>query len=181
MTDIPYRSIVLIGLRGSGKTTVGRILAEQLGGACVDSDEVIQRESGKSIAEIFEQEGEAGFRQRERDAVVRIVDHPPQVISIGGGAVLDESNAKSLASVGTIVWLIAPASELWKRIQRDASTTTSRPPLTDLDGVAELEQLAVSRSPTYERVADIVIDTSEQSPRQVARAIMDKLDRPTAS
>lgn len=174
-TRPPKRSIALIGLRGSGKTTVGRILGARLGAEAVDVDEIIEQESGQSIAEIFAQEGEAGFRQREREAIARTVAAPPAVISVGGGAILDKSNATALAQVATIVWLTAPSRVLWERLAKDPATPSSRPPLTDRDGMAELEELARERSPIYQRVADLVIDTTELSPKQVAEAISAKL------
>ena len=174
-TRSPKRSIALIGLRGSGKTTVGRILGERLGVETDDIDAIIERESGQTIAEIFAKEGEAGFRQREREAIARTVTRPPAVISVGGGAVLDKSNATALAQVATIVWLTAPSGILWARISKDPTTPTSRPPLTSLDGMAELEKLAKERSPIYERLADLVIETEELTPKQVAEAIAAKL------
>lgn len=169
----PRRTIALIGLRGSGKTTVGRILADLLDGQCIDVDEVIQGESELSISEIFEREGEEGFRQREREVIAKIASSPPAVVSVGGGAVLDEANAEVLAKMATVVWLTAPAQVLWERISADPKTAGSRPSLTDLSGVAELEQLATQRRTSYERLADLVMDTEGLSPSQVAQAILD--------
>lgn len=169
------RTIALIGLRGSGKTTVGRILADLLDGRCIDADEVIQRESGLSIRRMFEREGEEGFRRRERAVIARITLSPPAVMSVGGGAVLDESNRKAITEVATVVWLTAPAQVLWERISADPTTAASRPSLTDLTGVAELEQLATQRREKYESVADLVINTDGLSPPQVAQAIIQRL------
>lgn len=169
------RTIALIGLRGSGKTTVGRILADLLDAECIDADELIQRESGLSISEIFEHEGEEGFRRREREVIARIASSPPAVVSVGGGAVLDASNRKALAEVATVVWLTAPTQVLWERISTDPKTAESRPSLTDLSGVAELERLGAQRGEKYKEAADLVIDTGALSPRQVAQAIIDKL------
>lgn len=176
------RTIVLIGLRGSGKTTVGRILADLLDGQCIDADEVIQREAGRqtrracrSISEIFKLEGEEGFRRREREVIAKIALSPPAVVSVGGGAVLDEANAEVLTKIATVVWLTAPAQVLWERISADPKTAGSRPSLTDLSGVAELEQLATQRFESYERLASQVIDTEGLSPSQVAQAILENL------
>lgn len=169
------RTIALIGLRGSGKTTVGRILAGLLGGECIDADEVIQRESKLSISNIFEREGEEGFRRREREVIAKIASSPPAVVSVGGGAVLDEANAQVLASIATVVWLTAPAQVLWERISADPSSAGSRPSLTDLSGVAELEQLATQRHASYERAADLAVDTEGLSQSQVAQTILDIL------
>ncbi len=163
--------IALIGLRGSGKSTVGCALADLLGGECVDTDERITHEAGRSIADIFADEGEDGFRRREREAVAQILASPPAVISVGGGAVLDEGTARHLKSVATVVWLVAPAQLLWKRISADDKTPRSRPPLADRSGPAGLQQLLDERAATYEYVADFVVNTTEESPRNIAETI----------
>jgi len=170
-------SIALIGLRGSGKTTVGRELAALLGGLCVDTDDLVVRHSGKSIDAIFEEEGEDGFRRRERDAVTRIITDPPAVISLGGGAVLDEENVRALRRVATLVWLTAPVEVLRQRIASDETSSESRPALTGLSGPEEVERLLRERSAFYERAADLVIDTSGNMPRAIARAVLTEIDR----
>ncbi|MDO8629388.1 MAG: type I 3-dehydroquinate dehydratase, partial [Phycisphaerales bacterium] len=106
------RCVALVGFRGSGKTTVGRTLAEFLGGDCIDTDDLIVKAAGRTIADIFADEGEAGFRQREAEVIRWVVATPPAVLSVGGGAVLDERNVQALRSVAAIVWLTAPASVL---------------------------------------------------------------------
>ncbi len=169
-------SIALIGLRGCGKSTVGRELADLLGGECIDTDELIVRHAGKSIAAIFKEEEEASFRQRERDAVRQIAADPPAVISVGGGAILDKDNVRTLKQVATLVWLTAPADVLWQRIASDQATAHSRPPMTGRTAPDEVEHLLAERSPCYERAADVVIDTTGGTLRDIARAIVAKLD-----
>lgn len=168
-------SIALIGLRGSGKTVVGRELATLIGGGHVDTDDVIADRAGRSIADMFESEGEAGFRGLEREAVAQVVQSPPAVISVGGGAILDEENVKLLHSVATVVWLTAPVDVLWQRIADDPSTASSRPALTDRTGIEELRDLLSERTPHYQRVADITIDTAGKQPREIAAAIAGRL------
>lgn len=175
-TCVTRGSITLIGPRGSGKTTVGLELAALLGGRCVDTDELVVRHACKSIAVIFEEEGEAGFRRRERDAVSQIVTDPPAVITLGGGAVLDEENVIALRRVSTLVWLTAPVEVLWRRIASDETSSESRPALTRLSGPEEVERLLRERSAFYERAADLVIDTSADVPRAVAQAVLAELD-----
>ncbi len=169
--------VALIGLRGCGKSTVGRKLAELIGGDCVDTDDFIVQQAGKSISAIFHEEGEAGFRQREREAIAHVSANPPAVISVGGGAVLDEENVRVLKKAAVLVWLTAPAEVLWRRIASDQATADSRPPLTDRGAREELEHLLLERGPLYEQAADIVIDTQQSTPLEVARAIAATLKR----
>lgn len=169
--------IALIGLRGCGKSTVGRKLAELIGGACVDTDEFIVEQAGKSISAIFQEEGEAGFRRRERDAVAQVAASAPAVISVGGGAVLDEENVRVLKQVSVLVWLTAPADVLRRRISSDQATADCRPALTDQGACKELEHLLLERAPFYEQASDLVIDTEQSTPLEVARAIGARLNR----
>ena len=168
-------SIALIGMRGAGKTTIGRELATMLGGNYVDTDELIVRHAGKSIAEIFATEGEEGFRRRERDAIVEVVAIRPKVIGVGGGAILDEENVRLLRSVATLVWLTAPPEVLRQRMTHDPNTPSFRPALTDRSGLAEIQHLLQVRTPYYQRAADVTIDTANEKPGVIAAAIMEKL------
>ena len=170
-------SIALIGLRGCGKSTVGRELADLLDGDCVDTDELIVDQAGRSIAAIFAEEGEPGFRRRERKAVQQVVANPPPVIAVGGGAVVDESNVRLLKRVATLVWLTAPSGVLWQRIASDEASQSCRPSLTDRADPEEVEHLLAERSPLYERAADLVISTTQSTPRAVAEAIAGQLNR----
>jgi len=164
--------IALIGYRASGKTTVGRLAAGLLGGAFVDTDQVVMQQAGRSIAEIFEAEGEAGFRRRERVAIERVTRDPPKVIAVGGGAIEDQANVKTLKRVATIIRLIAPPEVLWRRIQIDAASSSLRPPLTAGVGLEQVREVLQRREPFYQAAADITIDTSSRSPIAVAREIV---------
>ncbi len=175
--DSEKPSIALIGLRGSGKSTVGRELASLLSGQCVDTDRLVVETAGKSIARIFEEEGEAGFRRRERDAIMQVVTTPPAVISVGGGAVLSEQNVGALRQVATIVWLTAPVDVLWERICADTGAADSRPPLTEHTGRAELGLLESERTPIYENAADLTVDSGQRSIQEVANTIATALGR----
>jgi len=175
MTDVransPGRSIVLIGFRGSGKSSVGRGLVELVGGDCVDTDDAIMAQSGRSVSDIFAEEGEAGFRRRERDAIAQIARECPKVVSVGGGAVLDAGNVDLLRRVGIVVWLTAPAGVLWHRICTDPETSGTRPALTGLSGLSEVEHLQAERDPYYRAAADIVVDTSGSDPIGIAAEV----------
>ncbi len=170
-TKQDIRPVALIGMRGCGKSVVGRELATLLGGECVDTDELIIQEAGRAIAAIFTEEGEAGFRRRERHAVKLVTETAPLVISVGGGAILNDGNRRLLKRAATIVWLTAPVEVLWERISADTGSGESRPPLTDFTGQKEIEHLLAKRQRHYERAAKFIIDTAGKTPREIAQAI----------
>ena len=169
-------SLALIGLRGSGKSTVGRQLASLLGMRFVDTDELIVQRAGRSIAEIFKEHGEAGFRHLEAEIVEELASDPQAVISVGGGALLDQENVRALKRVATLVWLTAPADVLWRRIEADQTSARSRPPLTEYEGLEEVERLLATRAGLYRAAADLLINATEGTPRDIARTIAAKLD-----
>lgn len=175
MTMGQPKCIALIGLRGCGKTTVGRILAGLLGGECVDTDELVTQRAGRSIAEVFAAEGEAGFRKRESQAVRDVVEKPPAVISVGGGAVLHQQNIDALQTIAVLVWLTAPAEVLYQRISTDSATASSRPPLTQQLGIEEVRRLLDERSPFYQRATDLQIETVDREPREIAEEIVNRI------
>ena len=168
-------AVALIGYRGCGKSAVGRELAVLLQGDHADTDELVTTQAGCSIAVIFTQEGEEGFRRREREVITAIVSSPPTVVGVGGGAVTDHRTAKALKDVATIVWLQAPAEVLWERIKADPATADNRPSLTEQSGLDEVRCLLAERTPCYERLADLIVDTSQRSPREVALEITRRL------
>lgn len=170
--DNPQRSIALIGLRGSGKTTVGEELAKLLSGTHADTDDMIVAVAGQSIAEIFCDRGEPAFRELERQTITQLVRNPPRVISVGGGAVLDSANVAALRAVARVVWLTAPPGVLWKRIQNDPRTAANRPALTNCGGRAGMAKLLMEREPLYRAAADAIIDTADKTPEAVAREIV---------
>lgn len=180
MTRDRTKCIALIGARGCGKTTVGRILAGLLGGECVDTDELVAQRAGRSIAEVFAAEGEAGFRKRESQAVREVVRKPPVVISVGGGAVLDQQNVDALRAVAILVWLTAPAEVLWQRVSTDPATASSRPSLTDQPGVEEVRRPLAERSPLYQRASDFHIETVDREPREIVEEIVKRVRPPSS-
>jgi shikimate kinase len=156
---------------------VARELARLLTVEHVDTDALIAERAGTSIAAIFAAEGEAGFRRCEQEVIAQVATRVPAVISLGGGAVLDDRNVKTLQAVATMVWLTAPAKVLWQRTSADEGSREARPPLTERAGLAEVEHLLAQRTPVYERAADFTIDTTGRTPREVAQAITDVLSR----
>ncbi len=139
------RSIVLVGLMGVGKSTIGRRLAKRLGLDFVDSDSEIEQASGYSIMEIFERFGEASFRDGERRVIARLVDGPAKIIATGGGAFMDERTRALILDRCIAVWLDADPTILAERVSR----RESRPLLKGKDPLAVLQNLAETRNPIY--------------------------------
>lgn len=152
-------NLILVGMMGSGKTTMGRALAKHLGKTFVDSDEEIQKRTGVTIPHIFDVEGETGFRQRETAAINDLVGRENMVLATGGGAVLAEQNRAMLQRNGIVIYLKANVHDLWQRTRHDRN----RPLLQTGDPYAKLTELFQQRDPLYREVADIVIQSGKQS------------------
>lgn len=166
-----HQRVFLVGPRGSGKSTVGRLLAERLSWSFVDADELLEARDGRSAAAIFAADGEAGFRDRESALLAELAQRPGHVIATGGGVVLRPENRRTLRDAGFCVWLTADPATLWARIQADPATAARRPALTPLPGRAEVERLLAEREPLYREVAHAVVDAG-QSPEAVVSAIL---------
>lgn len=164
-------NFILIGARGSGKSSVGPLLAKRLGWGFVDSDEEVAKAAGRSIREIFASEGESGFRQRERETCQKLRRLKQHVIAMGGGALADVENRGVVRRLGKVVWLRAPAAVLWSRIKQDPRSSRQRPDLTPQGGLAEMEAVLAERERVYEAAAHHVIDTVSMSPEEIAEAI----------
>jgi len=160
MDNATKPNLVLIGYRGSGKTSVGREVARRLGYRFVDTDDLIVIDAGMTIARIFEQEGEAGFRDREADAVRQVTTCDRAVISLGGGAILRDENVAWLRGAGRVIWLSAPAEVLWSRITIDTESAERRPPLTARGGLDEVKKVLADRQPRYRKAADATVDAT---------------------
>ena len=141
----PERSIVLVGLMGAGKSTVGRRLAKRLGLPFADADGEIEAAAGLSIAEIFERYGEPHFRDGERRVIARLIEGPAQVIAAGGGAFMDDSTRALILARCTAVWLDGDVETLARRVGR----RQHRPLLSGKDPRALLQDLAAVRNPVY--------------------------------
>ncbi|HXQ19102.1 MAG TPA: shikimate kinase [Acidimicrobiales bacterium] len=159
--------LLLVGMMGAGKTTVGRLVAERLGRPYRDSDAMVEEATGHSVPELFAQGGEASFRAAEAAALRRAVEPPPAVISVAGGAVLDPNNRALLQRSGTVVWLRAHPATLAARVGGGDGR-----PLLAPDPPGALAELDSVRRPLYEAVADAVVDVDELEPAQVADAVL---------
>lgn len=165
------QNIFLVGLMAVGKSTVGRLLAQQLGYAFYDSDHVIEDRAGADIAWIFDVEGEAGFRERETQVLDELTAKERVVVATGGGAVLSAQNRQMLGSRGCVVHLDSPLERLLERVQKDRK----RPLLQNDDPAGTLARLQREREPLYSEVADYRFVTDQQSPKSLVRSIIEQL------
>ena len=160
-------NVILIGYRGSGKTSIGRILAEKLWKTFVDVDErVCAKFNGQSIAQIWQTHGQAAFRAAEREVTCELCQGKEQVIGLGGGSLLDRQAREAVQRAEAIrIYLKCEPAELYRRIQHDTASAASRPNLTDLGGgVQEIEAVLREREPVYLIVADSVFDVTHVTP-----------------
>lgn len=164
-------NLLLIGHRGSGKSTVGQMLATRLNWRFTDTDQIIIDQTGRTIADIFARDGEPAFRRMEKKVLESLRKAQNRVISLGGGSIMDPDNRSLARRLGKIVWLRAPAAVLWSRICKDPHTSRTRPNLTASGGLAEVETVLAEREPVYESIATQIIDTMTMSPAEIADSI----------
>ncbi len=163
--------LLLIGYRGTGKSAVAQQLGLSLGWDWIDADVELELRAGKSIAAIFADEGEAAFRDLETAVLTDLVRRDKTVLALGGGAVLRPENRKLLSSAGTVVWLQAELETIRRRLAEDPTTASRRPPLTVGPG-DEIRELLAVREPLYRECADLIVDTEQKSPSQIAAEIV---------
>lgn len=166
-----FQRIFLSGYRGTGKTTVAQLLAEVLGWEWIDTDDLVEQQARRSIAEIFAEQGEAAFRDLEASVVRQVCERERMVVALGGGAVLREETRQRLARSGPVVWLTAPAEVLAERLAADDTTGTRRPDLTGRGVLEEIDAVLTERTPIYREVADLEVCTETLPPQQVAEEI----------
>jgi shikimate kinase len=160
-------NLALIGFMGTGKSSVGRLVAATLQFDFVDTDELIEKRSGNSINQIFAQSGEPGFRVLERQLVTEMVGWRETVISTGGGLAANESNLASLKQHALVVCLWAPPETIWQRVRNQ----THRPLLQNENPLARIEALVEERRPYYQQ-ADVLVNTVMRSVKEVAQQVM---------
>lgn len=166
--------LLLIGYRGTGKTTVAQRLALRLGWEWVDADVEVELRAGQSIAEIFSHDGEAAFRDLESTMLAELLCRDRLVIALGGGVVLRPENRAAIRACRHTVWLQASPETLAERIAADATTAQRRPNLTAAGGISEITAMLAKREPFYRECAGLVVDTENKSPAAVADEILDQ-------
>lgn len=167
-------NIALIGFMGTGKTAVGRLLAEKLGKGFIELDALIEQRAGKTIPQIFVQDGEIAFRELEIEAARDAAEKENAVIACGGGVVLNQINIDRLRKHGMIIYLKASPEVI---LNRTSSDKNERPLLATEDKDSKVETLLKFREPFYERAADITIDTSELEVTEVVEQILSRLGK----
>jgi shikimate kinase len=165
-------NIALIGYMGTGKTVVGQLLAEKLGMKFIELDWLIEQEAGRSIPDIFREDGEIAFRELEIEATKKIAGEKQCVIACGGGIVLNKINIDRLKEGANIVYLTASPKTILKRV----SGQTGQRPLLDIDDqLKTINEMLKFRKPFYGRAAEIIINTSRLDINAVAEQIIEKL------
>jgi len=164
-------NIVLIGMRGSGKTTVGKILAQKLGRELIEMDELIARRAGLTIPHIVEKYGWERFRDIEEEITIEVAKRDNIINATGGGVVTSEQNIIKLKKNGLLVWLTASVDTLSKRIGED----NSRPLLKGKTQREDMEITLAERKPLYQKAADITVDTENKTPQEVADLVISRL------
>ena len=165
-------NIVLVGYRCSGKTTVGKILAQDLGMDFIDTDQVIEKKTGLSISNYVSQNGWESFRRMEKKIIKKLALKDNLIIATGGGVVIDRDNVKNLKQKGCLVWLKADASVITERMRKEEKSGKSRPALSGANPLHEIEKVLVERTKFYERASDNIVDTNSLVPEEVAAAIL---------
>ncbi|MEB2310191.1 MAG: shikimate kinase [Candidatus Brocadiaceae bacterium] len=165
-------NIILIGFRGTGKATIGKILAQRLGKEFFDADEYLEQKRGKTIKDIFSEGGETLFREIGVQMIAELCRLDDRIIASGGGVILREENVRRLRENGIIILLDADADTLYKRIHEDTQTAQKRPNLTSRGAYDEIEYLLAYRRPLYDRIADFVINTASLSTHDAANKII---------
>jgi len=160
-------NVALIGFMGAGKTSVGRLVSEQLGFDYLDTDEIIQSRTNRTIADIFAKDGEPAFRKLEEQIVAELATHERTVISTGGGLPVNSENLTSLKTHALAVYLWASPEKLWERVRNQ----THRPLLNTPDPKRKIRELLATREPFY-RQADVLLNTELRPVREVAQQVI---------
>jgi len=169
-------NLILIGYRATGKTTLGRLLAERLGWEWADADVEIEHRAGKSIARIFADDGEPAFRDLEAAVIAELCRRQRLVLATGGGAPLREESRRAMRQSGSVVWLVARPETILKRMSADQTTAGRRPNLTDRNPLEEIIHLLERREAIYRESAHLVVDTEGKSPERLVGEILQRLE-----
>ena len=169
------RGIRLIGYRCTGKSTVGRRLAENLGWPFYDTDRMIVERIHRTIKAWVEEKGWPAFRLEEKEVIQTIPGNRPAVVALGGGAVLDRENRERIREGGRVVWLTADLDTIMERMGRDPQNDDNRPSLSPKGRREEIEEILMQRIPLYRQTADVTVDTRGKSIEAVVSEILQKM------
>jgi shikimate kinase len=170
-------NIILIGYRGTGKTSVGKRLSEKLRAAFCDTDELIEAAAGRSIREMVEEGGWSFFREREKKIIRDVAAMQGTVIATGGGAVMDEENAEVLKNQGILIWLNADVETIVQRIQNDSQSNGKRPFFSGNDLLQETVDVLEKRMPVYRRLADLSVNTANKGIDEIVDEICQFIEK----
>jgi shikimate kinase len=170
-------NIFLIGYRCSGKTSVGKFIANSLGWSFIDTDEELVKERGLSITEFVSKQGWDAFRQMEKTIIKQVSDLDDHVVATGGGAVVDIENVKHMKRNGILVWLKADSEAVKKRMLQDNSSGDFRPALTSKEAVDEIGKMLSIRNPYYEKAMDFAVDTNFIDVDEICEVILKNLNK----
>lgn len=163
--------VILIGYRGTGKSAVGKKLAEKLKAPFYDTDDLIERGAARSIRDVVAEKGWAHFRERESKIIRKLAVLQGGVVATGGGAVLDQGNCDILKEHGLLIWLTADMMTMVERIRNDAASGERRPPFLHDEALREEEAVLKERLPIYRELADFSIDTTGKSIDEIVEAV----------
>ncbi|MDO5554451.1 MAG: shikimate kinase [Planctomycetia bacterium] len=170
------QSIILIGYRATGKSSLGRLLSRELNLPLVDTDALVEERYGKTIQSMFADEGESVFRDREAALVAELAGaNEPMILSTGGGVPLREESRKYLKNMGFVVWLRASRETIFARMNGDDSNESRRPPLTDLKPLQEIDAVLAVRNSLYQETAHLTLKTDQCSLDELAHEIIRNL------
>ncbi len=167
--------IILTGYRATGKSSIGKILADMLGFGFIDTDETIEKRQGETITEMVGRGGWDLFRRKEENLLLELARSRNKVIASGGGSVMHERAWSKLRQDALVVWLTADIKTICRRLAADGDTEDQRPPLTEMGTMDEIAMVLSQRQPLYEKSSDITIDTEGKTPEEVAEIILKKL------
>jgi shikimate kinase len=170
-------NIILIGFRGTGKTTVGELLSTHLERDFIDSDKYIESSTGKTIKRIFEEDGEEGFREIEASVITKLSKMDNKVIAAGGGAIIRNDNVRNFKNNGFLILLEATPEIIYERVTQDEKTAQQRPSLTNKKPFEEIKHLIEQRKHAYKNAADYTINTSLLSCKEIVNEIVTAVNK----
>ena len=167
--------IILIGFRCTGKTTIGKKLAEVLNWKFLDLDVEIQKKTGKTIKEMVEEKGWDYFRKLEKEEMKKLKNIKNAVIALGGGSVIHQEEMEKLLNGSLVIWLYSSPEVILERIRKDEKTALQRPPLKDSDLEKEIKNVLEERISLYEKFSHFKIDTGKKSIEEVVKKILNQM------